>query len=167
MQAIQRKVEALYDHGLGRAAIAAEMAMPIETVDDYIKRIADYRKANPLPERDEARRSQYERTMGQIRTLHATAGRLQQEGKFVVAAKYHGEVEKREKLVSRIMGTEAPRQIIATTPPGQPFEIAVRHPEDMTTGERRRRIAELEDEEAREAQEAAIRAAAVAAESGG
>ncbi len=121
VQALTDKITPLWDYGASLHAIAKQVGIPVDTVKDYVARIRAWRKENPIPGRDEARRAQYERLMGQNRTL-------QSQGK-------HSEVEKRERQIARILGTEAPRTFELSAPGGGP--IAVKAGPDLADAFRR------------------------------
>jgi hypothetical protein len=77
----------LYDYGVPAAAIAAQLGTTVPEVTAIIVSTTTARNTTPLPETDRER-SQYERLLGQIRSLQA-AGK-------------HAEVEKRERILAGI-----------------------------------------------------------------
>ncbi len=106
-KALGQALESMRATAEGRLANPDAPPMPLETVDDYIRRVKDRWEAEPLPNWVEAQKLQVRRIHGQIRQLI-------QQGR-------HGEIEKRERLLSRIEGTEAVSKVEVSGPGGAPL----------------------------------------------
>lgn len=144
---LTRRTEMLMLVGSSRQEMATALELPVETVDDYIRRVKDRWRDNPLPGRDEARELAIRRYLREL--TNAIVNKAPARDKAIW-----------EDFLLRVQGTEAPKQVIASTPPGQPIEVTVNDPRRMTHGARLRRIAELEAEEAAETGAAGAGAAA-------
>lgn len=168
VQDITHQVAMALLYGQGRTAIAQALGqymkargwqetdapMPFNTVDDYIKRAKEIQAEEQSRDREDLRVRQSRRLLQRMMKADADDR--------------HRDALRAERLLMDIDGTAAPKRIIASTAPGQPLELRMRDPELMTTGERRRRIEQLEAEERaaereEEEEEAAAAAAAVAA----
>lgn len=133
-------VEHLLNHHTTRHGISVGLAaefgrpkhtpIPIGTVDDYIAKV-NARWA------EEAALTRAETRKRQLRRLYRRLSALKGAGNYREAAEL-------EKLIAKIEGNLAPIKVEASTPPGKPIEVSVRDPRKMTSGERRKRIAELE-----------------------
>lgn len=124
------KILALADLPVGASAAeqAAAEPVPSRTVADYVARVTKRWEEEPLPTRRKARARQVRRLYAQIAALH-TKG-------------LHGEIEKRERLLARIEGTEAPKVVHLAGEGGGPIQTenettAV----TLTSGELRARAA--------------------------
>jgi hypothetical protein len=165
VQDITHQVAMALLYGQGRTVIAQALGhylkargwqdddtpMPFNTVDDYIKRVKEMQAEEQSRDREDLR-------VRQSRRLHQRMMKADADDR-------HRDALRAERLLMDIDGTAAPKRIIASTSPGEPLEVRLRDPELMTTGERRRRIEQLEAEERAEEREdeqaaAAARAAA-------
>lgn len=153
VQDITHQVAMALLYGQGRTVIAQSLGqymkargwqlddtpMPFNTVDDYIKRAKEMQAEEQSRDREDLRVRQSRRLLQRMMKADADDR--------------HRDALRAERLLMDIDGTAAPKRIIASTAPGQPLELRMRDPELMTTGERRRRIEQLEAEERNEERE--------------
>lgn len=131
------------EHGKGRQAISTALGVwlfkegkqpeptpvPIATVDSYIRRAKDMWAEESAVTRGEARKRQIRRLFGMVMQAKAE--------------KRHTDAIRIEALLSKVEGTEPPRKISLSTPPGESLKVQEVPKTAPTSDDLRRELAAL------------------------